>query len=174
MTTTAATQLKRLLTLIPHLSDGEDRSIDDIALIVGVPATQIIEDLRSLVERYDIPGGFVDGVQIFQDDKHVSVATSHFLRPMRLTMSELCALELGLALIIREGAQDEIAPAVAALERLRQVITRIPGDEKFVGILNASVAADGVPADRFAQVRKALRNRQQIRLLYREGVSIQF
>jgi len=170
---TAAAQLKRLLTLIPHLSDGDEHSVDEIAEIVGIPVTQLIDDLRSLVERYDLPGGFVEGVQIFQDDKNVTVTTPHFHRPMRLTMSELCVLELGLAIIIRERPPDEIGPARKALERLRQVITRIPGDEKFAGIREASMEAGGVPAGRLASFRKAVVSRRKVRLLYRKGSSPQ-
>ena len=170
---TAAAQLKRLLTLIPHLSDGDEHSVDEIAAIVGIPVTQLIDDLRSLVDRYDLPGGFVEGVRIFQDDKNVSVTTPHFHRPMRLTMSELCVLELGLAIVIRERPPDEIGPARQAIEKLRQVMTRIPGDEKFDGIREASMEAGGVPAERLAALRKAVINRRKVRLLYRKGSSSQ-
>src|SRR5688572_18197274 len=98
----AADQLKRLLTLIPRLADGDEHSVDDIATIVGISREQLIDDLGSLVNRFDIPGGFVEGVQIYHEGDSVSVVTQHFLRPMRLTMSELCALELGLAIIRSE------------------------------------------------------------------------
>src|SRR3954462_11616638 len=102
----------------------------DVATIVGVTPEQLIDDLHSLVERFDAPGGFVDGVQIYQNGRNVSVVTQHFLRPMRLTMSELCALELGLAIVRSERPHEEAGPAHRALARLREVITKIPSDER--------------------------------------------
>jgi proteasome accessory factor C len=169
MADTAAAQLKRLLTLIPRLADGEEHPVADVATIVGVTPDQLIGDLQALVDRFDAPGGFVDGVQIYQDGENVSVFTQHFLRPMRLTMSELCALELGLAIIRSERTAEDAGPADRALERLRQVITQIPGDDRLAGIREASLVGAGVVPQHHAVLRQAVGARQKVRLLYKRG-----
>jgi proteasome accessory factor C len=169
MADTAATQLKRLLTLIPRLADNEEHPIADVATIVGVTPEQLIDDLQALVERFDAPGGFVDGVQIYQDGKNVSVVTQHFLRPMRLTMSELCALELGLAIVRSERAPEDAGPADRALERLRGVITQIPGDDKFIGIREASLSGAPGVREHLDVLKQAVREHRKVRLLYKKG-----
>lgn len=169
MADTAATQLKRLLTLIPRLADGEEHPIVDVATIVGISPGQLIDDLQSLVERFDAPGGFVDGVQIYQDGKNVSVFTQHFRRPMRLTMSELCALELGLAIVRSERTAEDAGPTDRALERLRGVITHVPGDEHLAGLREASLEPTNGDPVHLGVLREAVRGRRKVRLLYKKG-----
>lgn len=169
MADTAAAQLKRLLTLIPRLADGEEHPVADVATIVGVTPDQLIGDLQALVDRFDAPGGFVDGVQIYQDGKNVSVVTQHFLRPMRLTMSELCALELGLAIVRSERTAEEAGPADRALERLREVITQVPGDDRIAGVRDASLGGAGIAPEHLGVFRQAVRARRKVRLQYKKG-----
>lgn len=166
---TAAEQLKRLLTLIPRLADGDEHPIADVATIVGVSAEQIIDDLRALVDRFDLPGGFVEGVQIYHDGETVSAVTPHFLRPMRLTMSELCALELGLAIVRTERGQDDLAAVDHALERLRSVISNVPGDDRKAGVSTGTAQATGVSPEHLSELRRAILERRKSRLLYRRG-----
>ncbi len=80
---------------MPQIADGEEHSLDAIAQRVGTTVDVLQRDLYSLVARYDAPGGFVEGVQLFVGTERVSAVSNHLLRPMRLTVSELCALELG-------------------------------------------------------------------------------
>jgi proteasome accessory factor C len=171
MMATAAEQLKRLLMLIPRLADGEDHPVADVATIVGVSPEQLIDDLRQLVERYDTPGGFVDGVQIYHEGDTVSVVTPHFRRPMRLTMSELCALELGLAILRTERATSDVAPIDRALTRLRSVISNVPGDERKEGLATGSLEAAGVSPGHLATLRRAVRERRKARILYRRAAA---
>ena len=166
----AADQLKRLLTLIPRLADGDEHSVADIATIVGTEPHQVIDDLQSLVDRFDIPGGFVEGVQIFHEGDTVSVVTPHFLRPMRLTMAELCALELGLAILRSERAGAELAPIERALARLRGVIATIPGEEPTEDPLTGAAPA-GASARHLSALRRAVRQKRKARILYRKGSS---
>lgn len=168
-TITAADQLKRLLTLIPRLADGESHPVADLATIVGTSADALIDDLRALVERFDTPGGFVDGVQIYQDGEAVSVVTQHFLRPMRLTMAELCALELGLAIVRTETPAEQTPPIDRALERLRSVISNVPGDEKRAGIATGTAAVHGVSPRHLAALRSAVKEKRKARILYMKG-----
>lgn len=167
--TTAAEQLKRLLTLIPHLADEEAHAVADVATIIGVSTEQIIDDLGSLVDRFDMPGGFVEGVQIYHEGDKVSVVTPHFLRPMRLTMSELCALELGLAIVRTERGPNDLAAVDHALERLRSVISNVPGDDRKVGVSTGTAAAAGVSPEHLAELRAAISERRKARISYRRG-----
>jgi proteasome accessory factor C len=167
---TAAEQLRRLLLLIPHLADGDEHKVDEIARIVGANADDVVDDLNSLVQRFDLPGGFVEGVQLYYEGDTVSVSTTHFLRPMRLTMAELCALELGLAILRTERSGAELAPIERALARLRNVITKVPDtdprDDLMAGALPAAQSTRHLSA-----LRQALRRRRKARILYMKGAA---
>jgi predicted DNA-binding transcriptional regulator YafY len=93
--TTATAQLRRILLLIPRLADGEPHSLEEVSRLAGVERAVVLRDIESISERFEVPGGFVEGLQIFIEADDVSVVPNHFLRPMRLTRSELLALELG-------------------------------------------------------------------------------
>lgn len=173
MSATAAEQLRRLLALVPLLADGERHSFEEAAAVGGAPLNELIDDLRSLSERYDVPGGFVEGLQILHDHEGVSLVTPHFLRPMRLTMSELCALELGLALLIGELPPDETAAVRGAIDRLRKVIGRVPGYETTDGGVDASLFAPGVAPETLRDLRSSIQQRREVGLLYRSGSALE-
>ena len=121
---TASEQLRRILHLIPALADGEPHRIQDLVYDVGVDRSLLLHDLESITERFDVPGGFVEGLQIFLDADTISIVPNHFLRPMRLTKGELCALELGLAMLRSERPPDEHSEIDAARYRLGEVIAK--------------------------------------------------
>jgi predicted DNA-binding transcriptional regulator YafY len=98
MSETAAARLRRILLLIPHLADGDEHAVDDLARAIGTDRDTLVRDIETLVTRADDPGGFVPGVQIYFTGDRVSLTSTPFRRPMRLTASELGALELGLAM----------------------------------------------------------------------------
>lgn len=164
---TAATQLRRLLQLIPELADGDAHAIADIAQRADVSPATLIADLNALVERYDVPAGWVDAVSIFIDDERVSVQTDHFRRPMRLTMSELCALELGLMVVARERPAEERPAIESALRRLRDAITSLPANDPAVQLRVAELPDAG--GGTLATVRAALRDSRKVRIRYRAG-----
>lgn len=168
MSATAAEQLRRILDLIPRLADGEEHDLEEVAAVTGLNPEALLADLDSLVQRFDAPGGFVEGVQIYLDDRSVSVFSSHFLRPMRLTMQELCALELGLAILRANRPPDEHPPIDRALERLRQVITKLPANERHEALRYAELSSPGNVAH-LATLRRALRAHRKVRLCYRSG-----
>ncbi|MEP7347743.1 MAG: WYL domain-containing protein, partial [Gemmatimonadaceae bacterium] len=114
----AATQLRRILNLVPRIADGESHRLSEIAAGTGTSVETIRRDLFSLVTRFDVPAGFVDGVQLFFESDSVSAVPNHFKRPMRLTASELRALELGIAVLQATRPPDERAPLRRARERL--------------------------------------------------------
>jgi predicted DNA-binding transcriptional regulator YafY len=165
---TAAAQLRRVLHLIPRLADGEEHAIADVAATAGVEPGQVLGDLASISERFDAPGGFVEGVSILVEDDTVCVTTHEFHRPMRLTMSELCALELGLAILRRERTPAEQAPIDRALERLRSAITQVPSNDRYRGTRWADLNDVGA-AEHLATMRAAIAEMRKLELRYRAG-----
>lgn len=168
---TAAAQLRRILHVIPCLADGESHSLDEVAERVGVPRSTLQRDFWSLVTRFqEPPGGFVDGVQLFIESDRVELVSDHFRRPMRLTVSELRALELGLAMLRAERPAAEQDAVDRARERLRAVIAKLPTDPVPDAARHASFGAHG-DTEHLAAVRTALRSRRKLKLVYRKGDS---
>src|SRR6476619_94369 len=128
MTEIAATRLRRMLLLIPHLADGDEHSVDELARELGTDRKTVVRDIETLVTRDDDPGAFVPGVHVYLSGEGVSLSSMPFRRPMRLTSSELGALELGLAMLRAERPPDERAAVNRALERLRKAAMELPPD----------------------------------------------
>ncbi len=168
MAETAAAQLHRILHLIPHLADGELHPLGEVAARASVPEETVLRDLQSISERFEAPGGFVEGLQIYIAPEGVSLLSNHLLRPMRLTRGELCALELGLAMLRRERTPEEHPAIDGALERLRAAIVRLPADDAG----DAVTASAPVPPGRLEHlraIRGAQREHRKVRLSYRKG-----
>jgi proteasome accessory factor C len=166
VTEQAAAQLRRLLAVIPHLADGEEHALGDVAAEVGADAETVLRDLRAISVRFDEPGGFVEGVQIFIESDSVSLLTNHFHRPMRLTRGELGTLELGLAMLKLERPPEEHAAIDRARDRLRAALAGLPADDESGPSRVAGVAAPG-DARILAMLRRAIRDRAKVRLAYR-------
>jgi len=168
MPETAAGQLRRILHLIPHLADGEPHPLGEVAAKAKVPEDTVLRDLQSISERFEAPGGFVEGLQIYIAPEGVSVHSNHLLRPMRLTRGELCALELGLAMLRKERTPEEHRAIDGAVERLREAIVRLPEDDAG----DAVTASAPVPPGRLEHlraIREAQRAHRKVRLTYRKG-----
>jgi proteasome accessory factor C len=164
----AAAQLRRILHLIPHLADGELHPLADVAAKARVPEATVLRDLQSISERFEAPGGFVEGLQIYIAPEGVSVYSNHLLRPMRLTRGELCALELGLTMLRRERTPEEHRAIDGALARLREAIVKLPADDAG----DAVTASAPVPPGRLEHLRafrEAQREHRKVRLRYRGG-----
>ncbi|MGH7646986.1 MAG: helix-turn-helix transcriptional regulator [Gemmatimonadaceae bacterium] len=163
----ASAQLKRLLALVPRIADGEEHSIDSIAAMLGVTAETVANDLVALGERYDTPGGFVEGLQVFIEAQRVSVRTNHFLRPMRLTAAELHALDLGLAMIRAERSAEEWPTIDSARKRIEAAIAKLPGDT--IPESGLAVATAALPNPHLHVIRDSLTRRRKLRIAYRRG-----
>jgi proteasome accessory factor C len=166
MSENAAAQLHRILHLIPHSADGELHPLADVAAKARVPEATVLRDLQSISERFEAPGGFVEGLQIYIAPEGVSVHSNHLLRPMRLTRGELCALELGLTMLRRERTPEEHPAIEGALGRLREAIMKIPEDDAG----DAVTASAPVPPGRLEHLRafrEAQREHRKVRLRYR-------
>lgn len=168
MPDTAAAQLRRVLQLIPRLADGEDHALDDVATAAGTTAEELLSDFISISDRFDTPGAFVEGVSILVEERTVSVHASHFHRPMRLTMAELCALELGLTLLRHERTPVEQAPIDRALARLKLTISQLPSNDRHEGIRYADLNEAG-SAEHLSVLRTAVREHHKVRMRYRAG-----
>ena len=168
MPETASAQLHRILHLIPHLADGELHPLAEVAAKARVPEATVLRDLQSISERFEAPGGFVEGLQIYIAPEGVVVHSNHLLRPMRLTRGELCALELGLTMLRRERTPEEHRAIDGALSRLREAIVRLPRDDAG----DAVTASAPVPPGRLEHLRafrEAQREHRKVRLRYRGG-----
>jgi proteasome accessory factor C len=168
MSSTAAEQLRRILHLIPRLADGESHSLAEVARLARVDRSVILEDIESISERFEVPGGFVEGLQIYLDADDVSVVPNHFLRPMRLTRSELLALELGLVMLRGERPPEEHRAIDGAIERLRKAVAKLPKEEIADDLRAASLSVAG-ELEHLRLLREAFRTRRKVRLRYRKA-----
>ena len=168
MSDAAAGQLRRILAMVPELADDEEHGIDELAKRLGVDRPTLLGDLRSLTERFDDPGGFVEGVALFLDGERVSLTSSHFRRPMRLTSAELRALELGLAMLEGECPPEECRAIERARGRLRLALAEVPADDLEVERRHATLASAG-DGKALHELRDALRRRRKVRLAYRRA-----
>lgn len=166
MTTSAAEQLSRILRIIPEIADGEEHDITGVANKLGIERDTLLSDLRAIGERYGLPGGFVEGMEIFIGPTTISARSDQFLRPMGLTIPELKALELGLTVLEQERPPDDRPVIDSARKRLRQLIPRLPIEGEIHEMRIAElVPNDGLPF--LDEVRRALRDHRKIRVSYR-------
>lgn len=166
MADTAAAQLHRILHLIPHIADGHPHPLAEVAAKAGVPEDTVLRDLQSISDRFEAPGGFVEGLEIYIGTEEVSVRSNHLLRPMRLTRGELCALELGLAMLRRERTPDEHAVIDGARARLQQVIVQLPDDDP-ADTVTASAPVPPGRQEHLRAFRTAQREHRKVRIRYR-------
>jgi proteasome accessory factor C len=165
---TAAAQLRRILHLIPTLSDGESHPIEEVARKAGVDRSVLLKDIESISERFEAPGGFVEGLQIYIEADKLSIVPNHFLRPMRLTKGELCALELGLAMLRSERPPEEHRGIDSARARLQGVIAKLPDEEIGSDLRTATLSSAG-DLEHLRSLREAFRQHRKVRLSYRKA-----
>src|SRR6476646_1583877 len=166
--TAASDQLRRILHLIPALADGEPHMIPDLVWDVGIDRNLLLQDLQSLTERFEAPGGFVEGLQIFLEAETISVVPVPLLKPMRLTRGELCALELGLAILRCERPREEQHAIDMARYQLELVIAKLPGEEVASDLRYASLSTAG-DLEHLRRLREAFRQRRRVRIRYRKA-----
>jgi proteasome accessory factor C len=165
---TAADQLRRILHLIPLFADGESHPVTALAGMAGVDREVILQDLLSISERFEVPGGFVEGLQIFLEADEVAIVPNHFLRPMRLTRSELLALELGLTMLRGERPPEEHRAIAGALVRLDMAVARLPNEE-VADDMRVAALSPSADLEHLRRLRQAFRDRRKVRLTYRKA-----
>ena len=87
---------------------------------------------------------------------------------MRLTLPELCALELGLAMLRAERPPDETRAIDGARERLRQVIAKLPGQDIQEKDFAASLGG-AVDLEMLSLLRRAVREHRRVRFSYHKS-----
>lgn len=161
----AAEQFSRLLLVLPAFAERSTQRLDELAARVGVPPEVIVADLRALAERYDAPAGHLEAVGVLIEREQVTVRTNHFLRPMRVTVAELCALELGLGVLAREADGERAAALVRLRAKLAECITRLPHDAVHEGIRAGALTGEGAAAV-LDPLREALRRKRVVEVAY--------
>lgn len=165
---TAAAQLRRVLHLIPALADDREHRVEEIAGILGVDRRTVLADLQALADRTDVPAGFLEGFAVWLDGEAVGARASHFLRPMRLTRSEVLALDLGLGMLRAECPAEEHRVIDAARTRLRDVMAKLPEDVVEDGDHEAATGAAVAP-ELLAVMRNSARRRHKLRISYQKA-----
>lgn len=165
---TTSQQLRRLLSVLPRLADGQEHRIEDVARMVGVDAETIGKDLFELSERHGDPPGWIETVTLFFEGENVSMgAPTHFKRPMRLTQAESRTIELGLAMIRAERGKDGRAAVEGTLERVRGLAS----PEESAEVPRSVAMARRNSLTHVAALRDALRNRRRVRIRYHKGAA---
>jgi len=168
----AAAQFQRILQLVPEIADGDEHDMREVAEKIGTDVGTLQRDLYSLVERYDLPGGFVEGVQLFMESGRLSAHSSHLHRPMRLTVNELCALTLGLSVLRGRRSPAEHGDIEAARGKLEQVVAMLPGDElpmQTHAVMSAGESGGLSTVEKMGTLKRALRDHRKVRLVYRKS-----
>lgn len=167
----AKEQVSRLLTLVPYLHAHGQVRLDVAAAALGVPATQVVKDLKVLL-MCGLPGGYpddlidvdLDALEGPEADGVIRVSNAdYFARPLRLTPTEATAIIVALR-ALRNGAKDDtrevVDRALAKLEAAAAEGTAAPridpGEE----------AADADQALLAARLQGAADSQHQIRLTY--------
>lgn len=163
----AAEELRRLLLVVPLIADGEAHRLDDVARRAGLDLA-VLQRLIFALVRYDLPGGFIEGVRLYLERDRVSAHSDHFLRPMRLVASELCALRLGLAVLRNLRPPDERSALERAQGRLEAVIAQLPGDPLPPQVFHGDLGEAG-DLSVLATVRSAIVDRHVLRIDYRKA-----
>lgn len=163
--TTASNRFRRLMVLLPRFAASATQSLASLSAELGVSREVLLDDLRALMEQYDEIPGYEEPVVVLIEGDTVTVRTNHFLRPMRVTVAELCALELGLGVLEREAGPERASQLAAVRERLAACITELPRDRAYAGLRDGAL----VHPDRAAvldPLRRALRQSRVIAIAY--------
>lgn len=170
-------RLQRLLLAFPIMADEPNLTLDDIARRIGTTTKVLAKDFASL-ERYDVPAGWVDTVQVMIDDKRASMRSTHFHRPQRLNRPEMLALELGLRMLQHELPVDE-REAVAqvrsqlqgmSVRRVSSVTDTRAGGERTADRREGTTAVESAREPELAALatlQTALERHEVVALVYR-------
>ncbi|HKJ03492.1 MAG TPA: WYL domain-containing protein [Longimicrobiales bacterium] len=169
----ATERLERILRLLPAAvkasEEGDGLDLAEAAGIAGVPADQVLEDLREVSGRNGYqPAGEADRIQIDVRGDRIRVWTAgQFRRPVRLTPGEALALSLGLRRLLACGSPGEREARLALARRLERELTAVPAEEleEVTGRI-ALEAPEGEDEAHLARLDRAARERRRCRLSY--------
>ena len=171
MSETAAVQVNRLVQLVAELSrrddddDGEGVTIADVAERLGVSATQVERDIRTLTAVSDDPdGSWLQSLSIWQEGDRVSVSSlGPYRRPLRFTPMEMLAIQVGLAWELEGGAESAGQGAGALTAGFAKLLTDAAAGSAQVSIIPAS--GDG-EQDVVGLAQRAVAEHRVLTILY--------
>lgn len=169
MSNDARGRLRRLLAVLPILAERGEIAHRELRRLTGIAPAQLLDDLGALAERDGDPGGFVESIGITLGADRIAVRTPHFRRPVRLNVPELCALELGLAMLRASRPPDEWPPIDRARGSVRKLIARLAAREPSLAIHATPPAGSDSPL--LATLRRAQVERRHARVWYRSASS---
>jgi len=171
MSETAALQVNRLVQLVAELSrrddddDGEGVPIGDVAERLGVSATQVERDIRTLTAVSENPdGSWLQSLSIWQEGDRVSASSlGPYRRPLRFTPMELLAIQIGLAWEL-EGGEASAAQGVAPLTaEFAKLLSEAPVGPAQVSIMPVSGEGE---QDVVGLAQRAVTEHRVLTLLY--------
>ncbi len=167
----ARDQVARLLTLVPFLHSRGAVRLDDASNALGVPAEQVLADLKVLL-MCGLPGGYpddlidvdLDALEGPEGDGVIRVTNADYLaRPLRLTPTEATAIIVALR-ALRSGAGEDTREVVdRALAKLEAAAAHGAGTPP----IDPGEAPGGPDLVRLeADLARAATDARQVRLSY--------
>ena len=170
----AKDQVARLLTLVPFLHARGPVRLDAAAAALGMPADQLLKDLKVLL-MCGLPGGYpddlidvdLDALEGEEGDGVIRVSNADYLaRPLRLSPTEATAIIVALR-ALRNGARDETREVVdRALAKLEAAAAEGSSARANLGIDPGTDAARTDDGELRRTLAAAVQGRRQLRLRY--------
>jgi predicted DNA-binding transcriptional regulator YafY len=163
MPDTALDRMERILQILPLAAREGGIGYDELAGILGVDRQQIERDLAEVTDReFYHDAGTATDIQLALDADRVRVwTTGHLQRPLRLTLGEAAALDLGLRLVAAERDDPGLTASMRGI--LERVARAVPHDllDRF------AIDGDaGAPDTLRALIIDAARRRRRCRIRY--------
>jgi proteasome accessory factor C len=171
-TSGAKDQVARLLTLVPYLHTHGRVRLEDAATALGIPAEQVLADLKVLL-MCGLPGGYpddlidvdLDALEGPDADGVIRVSNADYLaRPLRLTPTEATAIIVALRALrstateeTREIVDRALAKLEAAAAEGSAALQIDPGEESPERLDQVRLEAD---------LQDAVARQRQVRLTY--------
>lgn len=168
---TAANRFRRLMVVLPTFAESPTQSLGALSARLEVSPATLLADLSALVERYEDLAGFEEPIGVTIDGDTVSLRTDHFLRPMRVSMAELCALELGLAVLAQHTREARDPLVAATLEKLGRCIASLPQDHRWATLRGTALHESGGEA--LDALRRALRRGRVVEFDYHRPTELE-
>lgn len=170
-TSGAKDQVARLLTLVPFLHAHGQVNLDDAAQALGVPAAQVLSDLKVLL-MCGLPGGYpddlidvdLDALEGPEADGVIRVTNADYLaRPLRLTPTEATAIIVALR-ALRSGAGEDTREIV---DRALTKLETAAAEGSAALLIDPGESPGGPDLVRLeADLRDATERQRQVRLSY--------
>jgi proteasome accessory factor C len=167
----AKDQVARLLTLVPFLYARGKVRLEDASEALGVPAEQVLADLKVLL-MCGLPGGYpddlidvdLDALEEPEGDGMIQISNADYLaRPLRLTPTEATAIIVALRALRGSAGEETRVVVDRALAKLEAAAAH--GSAALQ--IDPGESVGGPDLVRLeATLRRAAEDRRQVRLRY--------